>query len=115
MTCARKIDAATIDALRSRLTTLYEDRADECLSKLLQLVEQHFRRLPADSRCGWDERDVVLITYGDQVQSDSRTPLAELQNFLVGQRLDELIRTVHLLPFYPFSSDDGFAVIDHRE
>ncbi|HJN07694.1 MAG TPA: sugar phosphorylase [Pirellulaceae bacterium] len=115
MTCARKIDAATIDALRSRLTTLYEDRADECLSKLLQLVEQHFRRLPADSRCGWDERDVVLITYGDQVQSDSRTPLAELQNFLVGHRLDELIRTVHLLPFYPFSSDDGFAVIDHRE
>jgi len=58
------------------------------------------------------EKDVILITYGDMVQSEGQAPLQTLGTFLhkYGQTL---INTVHVLPFYPYSSDDGFAVIDY--
>jgi len=61
----------------------------------------------------WDERDVVLITYADQVRDGRLTPLAAQREFLLDHRLDALIRCVHLLPFFPYSSDDGFSVIDY--
>ncbi|MEM9187232.1 MAG: sugar phosphorylase, partial [Planctomycetota bacterium] len=64
----------------------------------------------------WTERDVVLITYADQVRDESagdKPPLAVLGDWLTREGYDELISTVHLLPFCPYSSDDGFSVIDY--
>ena len=58
---------------------------------------------------------MVLITYGDQVRSPTSSALQSLTTFLVSRQLNELIKTVHLLPFFPYSSDDGFSVIDYRE
>lgn len=58
------------------------------------------------------ERDAILITYGDQLLRPDEAPLATLSNFLKGAAAD-VINTVHLLPFFPFSSDDGFSVIDY--
>ncbi|MEL7500209.1 MAG: alpha-amylase family glycosyl hydrolase [Planctomycetota bacterium] len=63
----------------------------------------------------WDQRDVVLITYGDQIQSDSSSSMSNLRTFLLNHELDELIRVVHLLPFFPYTSDDGFSVVDYRQ
>ena len=57
---------------------------------------------------------MVLITYGDQVSSADASPLAMLGRFLAGHSLHECFNTIHLLPFFPYSSDDGFAVIDFR-
>ncbi|MEM7697661.1 MAG: alpha-amylase family glycosyl hydrolase [Verrucomicrobiota bacterium] len=62
----------------------------------------------------WDENDVVLITYADTIRSPDATPLATLRDFL-DRHAHGSVRTVHLLPFYPWSSDDGFSVIDYRE
>ena len=59
------------------------------------------------------QRDVVLITYGDQVREPGTAPLRTLGAFL-GDHASELISGVHVLPFYPSSSDDGFSVIDYR-
>jgi glycosidase len=58
------------------------------------------------------QTDAILITYGDMVQETGRPPLQTLQQFLT-PRLKGIIPTVHLLPFYPYSSDDGFSVIDY--
>ena len=58
------------------------------------------------------EKDVILITYGDMVQSEDQVPLQTLGRFL-SEYARTLISTVHILPFYPYSSDDGFAVIDY--
>ena len=63
----------------------------------------------------WDERDVVLIAYGDQVSDHGCSPLACLQRFLLNHQLHKLVTTLHILPFFPYSSDDGFAVINYRE
>lgn len=60
-----------------------------------------------------DERDAVLITYGDVIQRPGEAPLATLKRFC-DRRLAEAINTVHVLPFCPSSSDGGFAVIDYR-
>lgn len=67
---------------------------------------------PADL---WTESDVVLITYADQVRADGVTPLRAQLDFLRDHTLDEVIRSVHLLPFCPYTSDDGFSVVDYLQ
>ncbi|MGI9470514.1 MAG: sugar phosphorylase [Rubripirellula sp.] len=61
----------------------------------------------------WSERDVVLITYADQVRASGMSPLQAQRAFLLDHELQRLIRCVHLLPFCPFTSDDGFSVVDY--
>jgi sucrose phosphorylase len=56
--------------------------------------------------------DAILITYGDAIQSGEQSPLQTLRTFLE-TRVRQTINTVHLLPFFPYSSDDGFSVIDY--
>jgi glycosidase len=58
------------------------------------------------------EHDLVLITYGDQITEPGVAPLRSLANFL-GDRVAGLFSFVHLLPFCPSTSDDGFAVSDY--
>jgi sucrose phosphorylase len=60
------------------------------------------------------ERDAVLITYGDQFQEPGKAPLATLHDVLT-QTLGSVVSGVHILPFYPYSSDDGFSVIDYTQ
>ncbi len=55
--------------------------------------------------------EAVLITYGDQVVREGEAPLATLRTFL-GRHAAGLVDGVHVLPFYPWSSDDGFSVRD---
>ncbi|MBM27713.1 MAG: alpha-amylase [Halieaceae bacterium] len=67
---------------------------------------------PPAHRNLWDERDVAVITYGDSVLSDDEAPLKSLHQFLV-DRLGQLVSWVHVLPFHPWTSDDGFSVLDY--
>lgn len=62
----------------------------------------------------WSQRDVVLIAYGDQITTPGENPLETFRRWLLEHHVDELVSTVHLLPFFPYSSDDGFSVIDFR-
>lgn len=58
-----------------------------------------------------DPAEALLITYGDQVKCADEAPLAVLRDFLE-HRARGLVSGVHVLPFYPWSSDDGFSVMD---
>ncbi len=60
------------------------------------------------------EKDAILITYADQFREPSRPPLRSLHTFLETHARD-VLSGVHLLPFYPYSSDDGFSVIDYMQ
>jgi sucrose phosphorylase len=60
------------------------------------------------------EKDAILITYGDQFREPGIAPLQTLNQVLV-KTLDRVISGVHILPFFPYSSDDGFSVIDYAE
>jgi sucrose phosphorylase len=59
----------------------------------------------------WDEATTCMITYGDTFLNESEKPLLTLKHFL-DQHCDGAINAVHVLPFFPYSSDDGFAVMD---
>ena len=103
--------AAVERRIRGRLATLYgEDRAATLGGRLRGIV--------ARRRCGgeprpWSERDALLITYGDAIRRDGEAPLATLGRF-AGDFLTDVVSAIHLLPFFPYSSDDGFSVIDYR-
>jgi sucrose phosphorylase len=57
------------------------------------------------------QRDVLLITYADQVRKKGELPLKVLVEFCA-RHLRGVVSGIHLLPFYPWSSDDGFSVKD---
>jgi sucrose phosphorylase len=109
---AVQLPAPLAGRIRGRLQRLYHERADDCFRRLRGLLQG--RNIP-QSDPAWSERDVVLITYGDQVRRGSGAALPALEEFLMSHRLEQLINTVHILPFFPYSSDDGFAVIDYRQ
>ncbi|CAA6822131.1 MAG: Sucrose phosphorylase (EC [uncultured Sulfurovum sp.] len=60
-----------------------------------------------------NEKDVILITYGDQIFHEGETALATLNRFL-NEYVQDSINSVHILPFYPYSSDDGFSIVDYK-
>lgn len=64
-------------------------------------------------KTNWDEKDVVLITYADQFQKSHEKALPVFTRFY-NRWLADSFSHVHLLPFYPWSSDDGFSVIDYH-
>lgn len=62
------------------------------------------------------ERDMILITYGDLIRSEKVSPLVALANFLEAlRRRIPVFNTLHILPFFPYSSDRGFSIIDYRQ
>lgn len=82
--------------------------------RLFNSTKAQFSGSGAENLQKWSEDNVLLITYGDSITSGNGTrPLAVLSEFL-HQRLHDTITGVHILPFFPYSSDDGFAVIDYR-
>ena len=104
------------------LTHLYGPRAGEVQRRIGQHLA-HFRAMsttalttsetPHDAPT-WSEQDQWVICYGDSIVEEGTPPLAVLDTFL--QRyLGDAISGVHVLPFFPWSSDDGFSVIHYRE
>ena len=98
----------------THLARLYSPAVAAAADARLQgLVRRFSGRIPAPREASLSERDVFLITYGDQVRQTGELPLQTLAGFcethLVG-----VVTGVHVLPFYPWSSDDGFAVRDPR-
>ncbi len=61
----------------------------------------------------WSEKDALLITYGNSILDGEHKPLDLLHDFLL-RRLKGAVNSVHILPFFPYTSDDGFAVSDFR-
>ena len=105
----------TSERIRERLRKLYGDDSEEAYQRLDQL-EAHFTSLldrSSSRKDLWSEQDSVLITYGDQVRAESESPLATLRSFLSAHGLTDVLSTVHLLPCFPYTSDDGFSVSDY--
>jgi len=105
---------ASKSKLVALLNTVYTDLdgdflADELLGTMGLAPGQ---APPPAHQNNWDESDVVLITYADTVQQTGQKPLVTLHRFLSDCLADSL-STVHILPFFPYSSDDGFSVMDY--
>ena len=119
-----EMSSKTRERMRRRLAFLYGERqADEYMPELERILKVHHAHKPRemlekeegyDPKERFSERDMILITYGDMVKGDGDTPLSALHNF-VNTYNRGAINTIHILPFFPYSSDRGFAVVDFRQ
>ena len=102
--------------MRRRLRFLYGDEAgDRAFADLEALLDRFPARrgaARASTEPPFDQSDVLLITYGDTFLSPDRPPLRALSDF-AGRHLDGLVSTIHILPFFPYTSDYGFSVVDY--
>nr|NIQ08981.1 sugar phosphorylase [Gammaproteobacteria bacterium]NIW93222.1 sugar phosphorylase [Phycisphaerae bacterium] len=103
------------DELLGHLAFLYgSERAPSLLNQLEKIISDFQHRYPdlaAHTGPRVTEKDAILITYGDMVRGEG-SPLRVLASFLE-RYLAGLVNGVHFLPFFPYSSDDGFSVIDY--
>ena len=102
--------------LLSHLAFLYgEEKAPQLYGRAQKLMDGYRARTRSAARDGeLTERDSILITYGDQVQARDKKPLQTLNAFCK-QYLTGVVNGIHILPFYPWTSDDGFSVVDYRK
>lgn len=100
--------------LEHHLNVLYPDQDVEAIrSELFNIMRfDGFIAHPKPHHNPWTQQDIYVITYSDSIKTQNETPLSTLRNFL-RQELHGYITGVHVLPFFPWSSDDGFAVIDY--
>ena len=105
-----------VDRLKACLAAVYGESSPqrlmpEILSRMQRTAGLLARR-PAPPAL--DQRDAILITYADQFRRPAEKPLHTLA--AVCRRIMGIdMSSVHLLPFYPYSSDDGFSVSDYRQ
>jgi sucrose phosphorylase len=106
-------DSGVRSQLLQHLAFLYPEADHERLADQVIAVFDGFQQqLPLPLSQLWSQDDCLLITYGDSIIDDESDPLETLHEFL--QRyLKDSVSAVHVLPFCPFSSDDGFAVMDY--
>ncbi|MDF1584203.1 MAG: alpha-amylase family glycosyl hydrolase [Methyloprofundus sp.] len=99
----------------ARLTLLYGvERLHSLMERLINRLQQEpIKTEISASREHWSEQDIILITYGDSIQQSDEKPLQTLYEFL-SLHLKGSINSVHILPYFPYSSDDGFSVIDYK-
>ena len=109
--------------MSSRLSFLYgETEAKKWMPELERLLRVHHAHKPQqliDQEKDFDpserftEKDAVLITYGDLLKSEKGKFLSLLHRFIQEYNRGG-INTIHILPFFPYSSDRGFAVVDFK-
>ncbi len=111
----KNLDIHALERMRHRINRLYgPSQVAHLLERMVALIGRYGVGLEGYSTEPlWDETSSVLITYGDIVQNDGEAPLSVLKRF-ADRHLGGAIDTIHILPFCPYSSDDGFSVIDYR-
>ncbi|PBI81625.1 sugar phosphorylase [Rahnella victoriana] len=104
-----------MDVIQGLLKEIYAGKLSAVfLDDLITRIEVARKQIGYSAKQGWDENDVVLITYADQfTQKDKKT--LSVFNAFYQQYLGDVFNIVHLLPFYPYSSDDGFSVMDYQQ
>lgn len=101
--------------LEQHLCFLYPDLdASALIDEMFEIFDGFPVRGSRPSGDLWSQQDCLLITYGDSIADVDEAPLKTLHRFL-NQHLSDVMSAVHILPFCPFSSDDGFAVIDYNQ
>ena len=114
--------------LKHHVEVIYQDRLSPSEIELL-VTKLHMSigvngksdcHYPTPHKNRWDESDVIMITYGDSIVENtkgvdfgfSQKPLKTLLRF-INDYFASIISHVHILPYFPYSSDDGFSIIDY--
>jgi len=93
------------------LNEIYGPQTGQAAFGRIQPIIANFPLKKRKKQAFFSQEDIVLITYGDSLKTAGQAPLATLGEF-AGIYLKGAITTIHFLPFFPYSSDDGFSVMD---
>lgn len=98
------------------LSKVYPAAVVESLAeRLFDLLQPYLHQSGEENWRKWNHDNILMITYGDSIVSqDGRSPLTVLAEFLE-THLQDTITGVHILPFFPYTSDDGFAIVDYTK
>jgi len=81
--------------------------------KEIELLINNFNKKNNKKKNVVSEKTSVVICYGDSIfDKNNKNSIKVFRNFYQ-KKLVKYFNTVHFLPFYPSSSDSGFAVKDH--
>lgn len=98
--------------INKRLHKLYPDEiASKAVDSIIDLIFKYKQRIKS-KEYHLSQKDVIMITYGDQVSRSNEASLHTLKEFM-DSHLKGVVNSIHILPFYPYSSDDGFSVVNY--
>ena len=101
-------------AIRNRyLDMLYRGEKKDLAIRLLDELYEKWMPEANDQVKELSQKDCILIAYGDCMYRDGEKPLHTLDEFL-RENCEGVITNVHLLPVFPYTSDDGFSVSDYN-
>jgi len=116
-----QIPEAALKRMAGRMEYLYgSEEAARTLPELKRILKVHHAHKPPelvadetqlDPEERFTERDLVLITYGDSIKGERGETIKAMHEFVQSCNLAS-VNTIHMLPFFPYSSDRGFAVVD---
>lgn len=97
------------------LQAIYRDSdlSEKTASMIEQKVSVYQQKKGQAGKLHWDEEDIFLITYGDQFFEEQQPTLRTFKKFYQ-KYLADTFRVVHFLPFFPYTSDDGFSVVNYQ-
>ena len=101
--------------IKPLLGKIYQEQqtVDRLVEQIFFLLQAHFSDSVTENLNKWSQNEILMITYGNSICAPDDKPLVTLRRFL--EYLQDTITGVHILPFCPYSSDDGFAVIDYLQ
>ena len=103
--------------IKSKLKYIYKNikttkEIDSFHKEIINIIKT-FNKKNIQKKKNVNEKTSVLICYGDSIfDITQKNSIKVFQNFYQ-KKLSRFFNTVHFLPFYPSSSDSGFAVKDH--
>ena len=107
---------AIYDKVSSHLRRIYDQLNDNDLKLLteniLNIIGDVLPQPTINPEQKWSEKDIISITYADSIKCESEKPFKTLKKFF-DNYLKDTINCIHVLPFFPYTSDDGFSVLDY--
>lgn len=103
-----------ITQIHNKLNTIYKDQDLETAKSLFDSLINEYNKKEFKITDTLTQKNVYLITYGDSFIEKDKKPLNVLGEVL-DHTLSETITDVHLLPMFPYTSDDGFSVVDYDQ
>lgn len=101
-------------SIKERLEFVYgKEDAKKAYIGIKYLTDKYIKKVDSQPY-SLTQKDIILIAYGNQVVESDEAPLDTFQKFL-RRYVGDSINTIHILPFYPYSSDDGFSVANYYE
>ncbi|MBR9987598.1 MAG: sugar phosphorylase [Desulfosarcina sp.] len=98
--------------MKSMLHRIYgREKGDRAFARLSTVLDSFSFESSSGEKDPFSQADTVLITYGDSLLRNGEQPLQTLHRF-AGDYFQDVFSGIHILPFFPYSSDDGFSVED---